>query len=123
VEGKVHASFGHTQDHEVSIVSTVGVKWALAGARRFFVRLMHKAGVPIPDAQFQKLRKLAAELIQKNQLPVIVASKTLFEGYGHGLVCSLCAQPITPTQIEYELADGTSEVGDTRLHMWCHAAW
>lgn len=35
----------------------------------------------------------------------------------------LCAQPITPTQIEYELADGTSEVGDTRLHMWCHAAW
>ena len=79
--------------------------------------------MPIPESQFQELRKLAAELMLLHRLPATIVSKTILAGYGDGSACCLCGQPITPTQVEYELTDDTSTGDGTRLHMWCHAAW
>ena len=82
--------------------------------------------MPTPDSRFQEfshLRKLAADLILNHRLPTIV-SPTVFAGYGGGSKCRLCTQPITSTQIEYELGDSTGARDDgVRLHLWCHAAW
>ncbi len=85
-----------------------------------------KSGVmPLPHSpfkEFPELRKLAADLILKHRLP-ITASRTLFAGYGNGSPCRLCSQPITRTDIEYELTDDTFTRDGIRLHLWCHAAW
>jgi hypothetical protein len=79
--------------------------------------------MPIPESEFQQLRKRAAELMLTHRLPVAIVSKTILAGYGDGSACCLCGQPITPTQVEYELTDDTSNGDGTRLHIWCHAAW
>jgi hypothetical protein len=81
--------------------------------------------MPIPNGpfkEFPELRKLAADLMQHRRLP-ITTSKTLFAGYGDGSACRLCAQPITKTDIEYELTDDSFTRHGTRLHLWCHHAW
>ena len=75
-----------------------------------------------PFKEFPELRKLAAHLMLNHRLPLVV-SKTLLAGYGDGSVCCLCDQPITRTDIEYELADAAFTRYGIRLHLWCHNAW
>jgi hypothetical protein len=58
----------------------------------------------------------------QRRLPTTI-SKTILAGYGNGSGCSLCSEPITYKQIEYELADNTYKRDGIRLHLWCHAAW
>ncbi len=81
--------------------------------------------MPIPNSpfkEFPELRKLAADLIVRHRLPTTIF-KTLFAGYGDGSACRLCGQPITETDIEYELTDHTFTRHGIRLHLWCHHAW
>ena len=81
--------------------------------------------MPIPNCpfkEFPELRKLAADLMLKHRLPNALP-KTLLAGYGDGSACRLCGQPITKTEIEYELTDSTFTRDGTRLHLWCHTAW
>jgi len=81
--------------------------------------------MPIPNGafkEFPELRKLAADLMRRHRLPLTI-SKTLFAGYGDGSACRLCGHPITATDIEYELTDGTFTRHGIRLHLWCHHAW
>ncbi len=45
-------------------------------------------------------------------------------GYGSGLPCSLCTQPINRDDIEYQIAqhaDGQLRI--SHFHFECHAAW
>ena len=67
------------------------------------------------------LRLRVRERIENGRLPMMVP--TLIEaGYGSGEVCVACDQPITSTQVEYELAD----CRDGRLlcfHLGCHVVW
>lgn len=81
--------------------------------------------MPIPQGpfkEFPELRKLAADLMLTHRLPITI-SRTLLAGYGDGSACRLCDQPITETDIEYELTDETFTKHGIRLHLWCHHAW
>lgn len=76
----------------------------------------------IPNGELNRLRALASELMATQQLPAML-SNSLLAGYGTGALCSLCGQPINPTEIEYELPGPTPSESGTRLHLWCHTAW
>ena len=75
----------------------------------------------IPNSEIERLCARAAEMMAAQQLPT-VPSSTILAGYGNGAPCSLCGQPINPTQIEYEIAD-PSVHARTRMHLGCHLAW
>jgi hypothetical protein len=67
------------------------------------------------------LRLRIRELIEDGHLPVIVP-KQIGAGYGSNQLCAACAQPITKTQIEYDVTDYHHR---KRLyfHMGCHVVW
>jgi hypothetical protein len=108
-------------DHTGGVVAQAEVEYApTKGACA--TATAKNTNMPIPDGEFQELRKLAAELILQHRLPV-TTSNTILAGYGNGSACCLCTQPLTRTQIEYELTDATFTREGVRLHLWCHAAW
>jgi len=67
------------------------------------------------------LRLRVRQLIQNNRLPV-VTPKRILAGYGTGEVCAVCGQPITNTQVEYDIEDASHD-GRLIFHMRCHAIW
>ena len=69
------------------------------------------------------LRLRIRERIEDGRLPAMIP-KAILAGYGEGNLCLACDQPITPTQIEYEVdyqADGLRR--RLRLHLGCHVVW
>ena len=72
----------------------------------------------LPEAE---LRRRVRQRIDNNQL-LGVAREEVAAGYGRGHMCVVCDQPITPTQVEYEVADDRD---NSRLsfHLNCHAVW
>lgn len=67
------------------------------------------------------LRLRVRERIADGRLPVMVPTR-IDAGYGSGHTCVACAEPITSTQIEYELND----YRDGRalcFHLGCHVVW
>lgn len=69
----------------------------------------------------EDLRSIARQLISDGRLPVIF-SENLFGGYGSGLPCCLCEQPIERKHVEYEVTDPRNGRA-FRFHLVCHAAW
>lgn len=67
------------------------------------------------------LRLRIRERIENGQLPVMVP-KQIQGGYGSGNPCVACDQPITSSQIEYDVKD---EQTGRRLsfHFGCHVVW
>jgi hypothetical protein len=66
------------------------------------------------------LRLLAARKIEHGALPS-VAPDTASVGKGSDLPCSLCEQPISASEYEYEYASGGSE--PPRFHHHCQEIW
>ena len=66
------------------------------------------------------LRLLAELKIETGALPC-VEPRTAFAGKGSGLPCSLCEQPISAHQYEFEYANGGGEI--SRYHLRCQEIW
>jgi hypothetical protein len=66
------------------------------------------------------LRLLAKRKIEIGTLPRAVSEK-VYAGNGCGLPCSLCEQPVTANEYEFEYADGGGE--DPRFHLHCQEIW
>lgn len=66
------------------------------------------------------LRLLAIRKIEAGALPRR-APENSFAGRGSGLPCSLCEQPITASEYEFEYAIDGDEV--PRLHLHCQEIW
>lgn len=66
------------------------------------------------------LRLLAKGKIETGALPQAV-SENAFAGKGCGLPCSLCEQPVTANDYEFEYANGGGEV--PRFHLRCQEIW
>jgi hypothetical protein len=66
------------------------------------------------------LRLLAERKIEAGVLPR-VAPESAFAGKGVGLPCSLCEQPITEGEYEFEYAQGGG--GPPRFHLRCQEVW
>ena len=60
-------------------------------------------------------------LIEDGRLPVMVP-KNISAGYGSDRVCAACDQPITSTQVEYDIQD--ERTGERlSFHLGCHVLW
>jgi hypothetical protein len=72
------------------------------------------------------LKQLAKQRIASGELPCPPAART-WGSRGSGAPCSLCARPIQPHEIEYEVAALESreaaETRTVRFHLRCHAVW
>jgi hypothetical protein len=53
-------------------------------------------------------------------LPSVLPEK-MSTGYGHGIPCNCCGQPIHPTQLEYHFLLGSGDV--FRFHIGCLGMW
>ena len=71
----------------------------------------------IPDEQ---TRALVRERLVSGRLPRVVP-ETVYAGRGTSTRCAVCSQPITPQQIEYEIA--VSGAQPLVFHMQCHDVW
>jgi hypothetical protein len=67
------------------------------------------------------LRRLIRQRIDAGELPLML-SKTISVGFGSGLDCLGCRQPIEREHIEYH-AFGVSYGTALRLHWGCHVLW
>jgi hypothetical protein len=70
----------------------------------------------------KELRLIARELIAKGQLPH-AAPIRFWGGFGTGLPCALCDQPIQSEEIEHEVRPIEAAVQALRFHRVCHYAW
>jgi len=68
------------------------------------------------------LRDLIRRLIDEGRLPLFLANK-ISAGYGSGSKCNGCDQPVTRTQIEYDLEDPGSGTAHLILHLGCYVLW
>lgn len=66
------------------------------------------------------LRLQIRERIQSGRLPLMFPQE-IYAGRGEGNLCPACDQPITSSEIEYEVDAGSH--GALRLHLGCHAIW
>jgi hypothetical protein len=71
----------------------------------------------VPVAQ---TRALVRERMVSGRLPRLIPEK-LYAGRGSSTRCAVCSQPITPQQIEYEVAISASKW--LVFHMQCHNVW
>ena len=73
-----------------------------------------------------QIRQRARQILQAGILPHRDPDRT-WGGAGVGVPCTLCSEPISPKQMEYELQfarDGaTPELDRFHLHLRCFAAW
>jgi len=67
------------------------------------------------------LRLHVRELIENGRLPVILP-RQISAGYGSGCVCVACGQPITDTQVEYDIEDDRN-ARQLSFHLGCHVVW
>jgi hypothetical protein len=72
------------------------------------------------------LRRLARLVLESGKLPRRDPTRT-WGGPGVGALCTICAQPIMPEEIEYEVQfahDGATPGLDRfHLHLRCFAVW
>ena len=69
------------------------------------------------------LQRTARECLASGRLPRM-QSRCIWGGYGRGDICSLCGEPICPSEVEFEVPE--PEDGATRafkFHITCHAIW
>ena len=72
-----------------------------------------------PTTPESTLRAHIRGRIESGELPVIRAHNVV-AGYGDNSRCNVCHEPVTKTQIEYEITHKTDLL---RLHLKCFAAW
>ena len=73
----------------------------------------------------QRLLSLAIARVRKQELPVHEPPEVL-AGPGHEEMCSLCDEPISEAQIEYEVSAGEADVPARSIlyfHIRCYDAW
>jgi hypothetical protein len=71
----------------------------------------------------QHLQLTARERLASGALPR-VKSDSIWGGYGHGNVCSLCGEPIRSTEVEFEVPKLADRADTTlRFHIPCHEVW
>ena len=63
-----------------------------------------------------------SRLIDERRLPVVLADK-VSAGYGSGSKCNGCDQPITHTQIEYDVQNSGTYAARLILHLRCYVLW
>jgi len=68
------------------------------------------------------LHLLARRKIETGALPRVVSAR-VFAGNGSGLPCSLCEQPITANDYEFEYGDGGGGGKVPRFHLRCQEIW
>jgi hypothetical protein len=74
-----------------------------------------------PDSEL--LREQVRTRIDSGALPQVAPAR-LLAGYGENQPCALCGQPITPTQVEYDVElNYGAERKTLHFHLACHAAW
>ena len=67
------------------------------------------------------LRARIRQRIDEGGLPVTVPKK-INAGYGTGSRCAACDQPITRSQVEYDI-DEVPAGAPLHLHLGCHVLW
>ena len=67
------------------------------------------------------LRSRVRERVADGRLPVMVPTR-IDAGYGSGQICVACDEPITSTQVEYELSD-CRDGRPLCFHLGCHVVW
>jgi hypothetical protein len=67
------------------------------------------------------LRARIRRRIDEGRLPVTVPKK-INAGYGTGSRCDACDQPITRSQVEYDI-DEVPSGAPLHLHLGCHVLW
>jgi hypothetical protein len=67
------------------------------------------------------LRACVRQRIDAGRLPVTVPKK-INAGYGTGSRCDACDQPITRSQVEYDI-DEVPSGAPLHLHLGCHVLW
>jgi hypothetical protein len=74
----------------------------------------------------QKIRALAREVLWVGKMPRRDPDRT-WGGTGVGMHCTVCREPVTPDEVEYELQfshDGAAPGLDRfHLHLRCFSAW
>ena len=66
------------------------------------------------------LRARIGRLIDAGRLP-LQAARRIFGGYGSGIRCAACEEPITSDQVEYELEHGPASM--LNMHLTCYSLW
>jgi hypothetical protein len=74
----------------------------------------------------KSVRELAQEALRAGKLPRRDPDRT-WGGNGVGAPCTICGEPVTPEELEYEIQfahDGATPGLDTySLHIRCFVAW
>jgi hypothetical protein len=74
----------------------------------------------------QQVRVLARKVLRAGTLPRHDPDRT-WGGHGVGMPCTICAEPITRDQMEYELQfshdAATPSLDRFHLHLRCFSAW
>jgi hypothetical protein len=72
----------------------------------------------LPESE---LRSRVLQYIEDGRLPLMLSTH-IHAGYGAGVQCDLCGQPIARDKVEYDV---TAPDSGTRLHFHfaCHSAW
>ena len=73
-----------------------------------------------PVLHESELRSRVLQYIADSRLPLMLSS-TIYAGYGTGVQCDLCDQPIVADKIEYDVSDANGRY--MHFHFACHAAW
>ena len=78
----------------------------------------------MPDER--RVRALARKALQRGAIPARDPDRT-WGGNGIGAPCTICGEPITPADVEYEVQfahDGATPGLDRfHLHLRCFAVW
>jgi hypothetical protein len=67
------------------------------------------------------LRLRVRQHLENGRLP-LMQPREIAAGYGSGRVCAACDDPITTTQVEYEV-EQCPDGSRLRFHISCHVAW
>jgi hypothetical protein len=67
-----------------------------------------------------ELRSRAPQRINEGRLPLVLSTR-IDAGYGTGVQCYLCDQPIAADKIEYNVTDHNGKL--LNFHVACHSAW
>jgi hypothetical protein len=74
-----------------------------------------------PVLPMKELHARALKRIADGRLPLALSTH-IDAGYGAGVQCDLCDQPIAADKIEYDVAD-RSTGKSLHFHLACHMAW
>ncbi len=74
-----------------------------------------------PTLPESELRSRALQRIEDGRLPIMLSTR-IDAGYGAGVQCDLCDQPIAADKIEYDVTDPDSGKR-LHFHIACHLVW